>query len=275
MLPFKNGILLLSKSKKDFKLPETHIIQCFQNTFAIEPKRNFIYIAEMGIAVYSINPINKIKKVEYKKEIEQITAGRNCLYLLNNESLVLYSKNKFNVILGEFTGCGIMPMDSDRVGIQNKAILDIYDGSLTKVESYNCQCSFSSRDILIIGNVSMASVVIKGNKVLDISMPGYITSITTDPLFSKIFCATEDNNIYAFDLNGKPLLTLEYHEKPVKQMKLDFTGEHLYSSDGVRMCVWGVRDGTVRGYIDVEDGIESFEVVLIDEFTYENDSVLI
>lgn len=275
MPPFKTGLVLHSKSKKDLRLAETHQIHCLEHKFAVDPKMQFVYSTEGGISVYTSNPLNPLKRVDYKGKIGDIAAGRDHLYILNDDSLVLYSKNGFNVLSKDFTNCKVKAIGDNLVGIQSRSELTIYNHSFACTNILNCQCSFYSRDILLLGDMNVVKVYVKNNRAFEVSMPSYITCLTTDPLFSRIYCATQDNNIYAFDLGGLPLKTLEYHTKPVQQMKLSFCGQYLYSSDGERLCTWSTVDCVVRGYVDAGADIESFETFLVDDFEYDMDSALV
>ncbi|ELA41287.1 uncharacterized protein VICG_01660 [Vittaforma corneae ATCC 50505] len=275
MLPFKTGLILHSKSKKDLKLAEAHQIYCFEHHFAIDPSMQFIYSTESGISVYSSNPISLVRRVDYRREIKDMSAGRDHLYILNDDSLVLYSKNGFNVLSKNFTNCTVKAIGDDLIGVQSRSDLAIYNHAFVCKAILNCQCSFYCRDILLLGDMNIVKVYIKGNKAFEVSMPDYITCLITDPLFSRIYCATQDSNIHVFDLNGLPLKTLEYHTKPVRQMKLSFCGQYLYSSDGGRICVWNITDCIARGYVDVEETVESFETLLVDDFEYDMDRTLV
>ena len=268
MISFRTGLIIQTESNKEFNLPETHSISCLKTMFTIDPKKEYLYTAEQGISVYTLNPLNQIKSVDYKKEIKHICAGHKFIYILNDESLVFYSKNGFSLISADFHNSHLQIFDNNRIGVQTKKELVIYDADSRRSSVFRCQCSFSSRDILLIGFITSLKAYVKGSLCFDVTMPAYITAIIVDNMFSKIYCATEDNNIYSYSLSGLPLITLEYHLKPVTKLKLSFCGKFLYSTDGTRLCIWSTQYNIVLGYIDIEEGMEDFDTVLVDDFNY-------
>lgn len=275
MFFFKTGLILNSKTKKSLSLPETFQIHIFQFKFAVDQKFEFIYVNESGIAVYTTNPINFIKKIDYKKEIKSIAVGSEHLYILSDDSLTLYSKTGFNILTKDFKNCTLKNIYNNFIGIQKKSELEIYDNSFTRIDIIKGQCSYSNVDVLLVGDMNVVKVYIRNKKVFEISMPSFVIELVTDPLFSKIYCAAEDNIIYVFDLNGLPLKTMKYHTKTVRKMRLSFCGKFLYSSDDERICVWSTEDLVIKGYCDIEEGIEDFELFLVDDFEYERSNILI
>lgn len=275
MIAFRTGLVIQTESNKEFNLPETHSISCLKVPFTIDSKKEYLYSIEEGISVYTLNPLNKIKSIEYKKPIKEICAGSKFIYILNDDSLTFYSKKGFSIISNDFRNSNIQIFDKQLVGVQNKNELSVYDGNSRRVSVFRCQCSFSSRDILLIGFVTSLKAYVKSNFAFEVIMPAYITAIVTDNLFSRIYCATQDNNIYCYNLNGTPLTILEYHLKPVTKLRLSFCGKFLYSSDGTRICVWSILYNIVLGYIDIEEGIENFETTLVDDFNYNLNDTLI
>lgn len=271
----RTGLILQTVSTKEFKLPETLKIICIQSKFSVDSFSGFIYSIEDGISVYTTNPFNRVKKLDYKNEIKEISSSPSDLCLLNDESLVLYSKDKFNVISKDFKNMTVKHMGNSQIATHNRKELILYNKNLIEIDRMRCQCYFYMRDVFLLGDMNTIKVWIKNVKSLEVSAVDYITSIVADPLFRRIIYATQDNNIYCFDLNGQPLKTMSYHEKPVKEMRISQCGQYLYSSDGTRLCVWSIDDGVVMGFIDVEEGIESFETILMEDREYDIESILI
>lgn len=275
MVLFRTGLIIQSNSNKDFSLPETHSIMCIPFKFSVDSKKEYMYTIENGITSYTTNPLNKIRSDNYKKEILQICASKNCLYLLNKDSLVFYSKDGFSVISADFKDSTLLLLDKDMIGVQNMKELTVFDTNSKRNAVFRCQCSFSSRDILLIGFVTTLKAYIKETLEFEIIMPAYITSIVVDNLFTKIYCSTQDNNIYCYDLNGLPLSTLEYHQSPVKKLRLSFCGKFLYSADEARICVWSTLHNVVLGYADIAEGIVDFDTILVDDFQYNLENCLV
>lgn len=271
---FKNGVLIRSKTKKDLKFADTHLY-AFQNCFAVDQRLEFIYSYDDGIIVHTTNPMNQIKKIEYKYKVRDIAVGKEHIYLLNDTSLVLYSKSGFNVLTKDFKECRVKMIGDGLIGIQGRAELSIYTHAFICQSVFSAQCSFSGHDVLLLGDMNTVRVYIKGKKAFEVAMPGYVTSLVTDALFSKIYGATQDGKIYVLSLNGEELRMMEYHTKAVIEMKISFTGEYLYSSDGERICVWSTESGVVVGFVDVEEGVEGLEIFLVDEFGCDVSRVLI
>lgn len=279
MLPFKTGLVIRSPTKKELKLADTSGIQVVGDRFCTDHKKEFLYLVNNGISAYTSSPLNLVKKLDYKKEVSDIVATDTDLFLLNDSSLTLYSKTMFNAISNNFKGSKLVRIFSEtstiHIGVQTKRELQVYDLNLSRTHIFKCQCSFSSRDILLLGDISILRAYVKGVNRLEIAMPDYINCIVTDPLFAKIYCATQDNNIYVIDLSGRPMETLTYHEDPVVQMKLSLCGQFLYTADRRRLCVWNTRNEVVVGFIDVEEGIDQIELILMDDRNYNESSLLI
>jgi len=291
---FKIGLVLRSKTKKEVKLPETAQVNVLNNIFCIDSKKEYLYQVSdelsPGMLVFTVSPLNKIKKIDYKSEILDMTVSRNSLVLLNNTALTIFSKSNFNVFSDDFKNsklCQIFQLDALDffVGVQSRRELQIFDCNLKRIEKIKCQCSFSARDVLLIADMNILKVYVASSAQnaasistrmpIEISLPDYITCILTDVLFSKIYCATQDNRIYVIDLSGKPRSSLDYHNLPVLQMKMSFCGKFLYSSDGKRICVWNVKNEVVVGFVDVEEGIDQMDLILTDDREYSPDNLLI
>lgn len=275
MVGFRNGLILQSNTNKEFNLPETHSISCISSIFTIDPKKEYLYAVDEGIVSYTTNPLNIIKKSDYKKKIKCICASSQCLYILNDDSLVFYSKHGFNVISADFKDSKLQLIDKEMIGVQNMKELIVFDKTFRRNAVFRCQCSYSAKDILLIGFITTLKVYLKEALKFEVIMPAYITCTITDNLFTKIYCATQDNNIYCYDLTGKPLATMEYHTKPVQRLRLSFCGNFLYSSDGNRLCIWNTQHNVVIGYVDIEEGIEDFDTLLIDDFQYNLDTCIL
>lgn len=279
MLPFKTGLIIRSPTKRELSLPETFGVQVIGDRFCTDPRGEYLYSASDGISVYTTAPLNLVKKLDYKKDISDIIAADTALFLLNDSSLTLYSKTGFNVVSSNFKDSKLILVFSESSkmcpGVQTKKELQIYDANLTRTHIFKCQCSFSSRDILLLGDINVLKVYVKNAKRFEMAMPDYITCILSDPLFAKIYCATQDNNIYAVDLSGRPMETLDYHEGPVMQMRLSLCGRFLYTADRKRICVWDTRNDIVVGFADVEEGIDQIETIIMDDRSYSDSSLLI
>lgn len=279
MLPFKTGLVIKSSTKKELRLPETFGVQVVEDRFCTDPRKEFLYSTNDGISVYTSSPLNLVKKLDYKKEILDIIATDTALFLLNDSSLTLYSKTGFNTTSNNFKDSRLILVFSETSmiypGVQTKKELQIYSLDLTRTHIFKCQCSFSCRDILLLGDINMLKVYVKNTKRFEVCMPDYITCILSDPLFAKIYCATQDNNIYVIDLSGRPMETLDYHEDPVRQMRLSLCGRFLYAADKRRVCVWDTRNEIVVGFADVEEGIDQIETILMDDRKYNESSLLI
>ncbi|KAM0680340.1 hypothetical protein GINT2_001395 [Glugoides intestinalis] len=275
MQSFKTGLVLCTTSKKDLKLPATYFIRCIDHKFAIDKSMCFLYAIENGITVYSTNPFNKVKSLDYKKGICSIAITNDSLFLLNDESLVVYSKKGFNVLTGDFADFSVAAINDNMIGLLNQKELSLYTEAFMKMATIGCQCFFSARKLLLAGEMNKIHVFINGVKKLDICMPDYITCLIANSLLSRIYCATKDNCIYCFDLNGLPQKTMDFHLTPVKQMKLSFCEQYLYSLEDTRICIWNAIDCVVIGYLDVEEGVDSFETILIDDFEIDQSRILI
>lgn len=275
MALFKTGLLIRSKSKKEYSLPETSDIKCISPAFALSRKKNFMYTVEDGLNAFTTNPINPIKKIDYKKEVSSICTIDESLCLLNETSLVFYSKGSFNVISSNFKNCSLIPIHDGRVGVQSKGNLTFYDRYGKAEKTLKCQCAFSAKDILLIGDLNMLKAYVKDEFVFEVAFPSYITEIVADPLFSKIYCSTSDNNIYCYSLIGNPITSLEYHNQEVKQLRLSPCGKFLYSSDGFKLCVWNTQFNVVLGYITIDEGIESFDLYIQDEYCFDPNECLL
>lgn len=275
MQSFKTGLVLCTSSKKDLRLPVTYSIRCIEHKFAVDKSMCFLYAVENGITVYTINPFNKVKSLDYKKDICKIDVTADSLYLLNDESLVVYSKKGFNVLTGNFSDFSVAAINDNMIGLLNQKELALYTEAFIKMATIGCQCFFSARNLLLAGEMNKIYVFINGVKKLDICMPDYITCLIANSLLSRIYCATKDNRVYCFDLNGLPLKTMDFHLAPVKQMKLSFCEQYLYSLDSNRICVWNAADCVAMGYLDIDEGVESFETILIDDFEIDQSKILI
>jgi len=235
----------------------------------------FLYSSNDGLSVYTTNPLNQTKKVPYKDSISDLAVSRSHLYILNDSSLVLYSKSGFNILSKPFTDCKVKAIGDSLIGVQSKSELTVYTHSFACLNVFAAQCSFSARDILLLGSMNTVKAYVKDRKAFEVAMPDYITCLAADPLFTRIYCATQDNNIYVLDLNGEKLRVMEYHTRPVTEMRLGFTGECLYTTDGTRLCAWNTESCLVMGFVDVEAGIEGFETFLVDEFACDVDKAVI
>lgn len=259
MTIFKNGLIIRSNTKKDVKLPATYKIYTIESKFALDSKMEYLYKctckqSDNVIIASTISPLNEVKNIEYKKEIKDMAIKGNNMFLLNDYSLTLYSKTNFNVFNDSFKDYTLIPFYSvdnsnSIIAVQNNQQLQIFDENLIRKGTLKCQCAFSMRDILLIGDMNILKIYLKiymlnvdnfcGRQPnLEFSLPDFIVAITTDILFSKIYCATQDNKIYVIDLNGEKMGTLNYHDLKILKMKLSFCGKYLYSHDSNRICVW-------------------------------------
>lgn len=103
------------------------------------------------------------------------------------------------MVSGNFEDAFLIRGNSDiTIGLQMRNELQTYNSNLIRISISKCQCSFFSRDIMLLGDV-------KNIKKLEFTLPDYITCIKTNQLFARIFCATKDNNVYVIDLNERPL----------------------------------------------------------------------
>ena len=284
MNAFKSSLILRTNSNKEPKLAHTASIYTFKHLFATHPSMSYLYVFSSAIEIYTTSPFNLVKSIDYKKEINDMLLTKDTLYVINDNSITSYSSNDFNVVSSNFKNCKLVRIasysqnESERnrhVGVQSKSELTIYDGSFNRLDVFRCQCAYSIRDILMLGDFNTAKIYVKGERILEIAMPDYISCITTDPLFSRVYCATNDNSIYGISMSDQSLRKMEYHTQPVKFMKLSICGEYLYTADNTMLCVWNTKSDVVVGFVEIDEGIDDLDVFIEGNRNYNEIPVLI
>lgn len=274
MKEFKSSVLVQTVTTKDHRLKETSKIIAIPKRFTITPDQSYIYSADKSIEIHTTVPFNTADKIEYKRSITDLLITEKFLFVLNDGSIAVHSTETFNEISEDFKGSKLVRIVTEEmiysnstdgnhkclVGVQNMEKLRIYDQNLRLIRNYRCQCSFSEKDILIIGNLNILKIYIKNQLRAEIAMQDYITCVSTDPLFTRVFCGLQNNSICAVSTSGEPLQKMEYHSCPVKKMCLNLTGEYLYSCDGKMICLWDLNGMVVADFVEFENDIADFEV---------------
>lgn len=156
------------------------------------------------------------------------------------------------------------------IGVQSLKELTVYDFSLNKLRTYRGQCSYSIKDILIIGDFNNLKIYIKDNLAVDIAMPDYIKCVLCDPLFSRVYCATQEY-LYCLSTSGDPMIKMDYHSSPIKNMKLNMSADILYTLDGKVMCVWDAINCVVIGYTEFDNEVFDFDIFVDGNRKYDFD----
>lgn len=112
----------------------------------------------------------------------------------------------------------------------------------------------------MLGDFNTLRIFIKEQKKLEINMPDNIVCITADAIFSKVFVATQDACIYSVSMAGFQMQKMDYHQEPVKFMKLSICGKFLYTEDSKRICVWNTNSAVVMGFIDLDHEIFDLDI---------------
>lgn len=270
MKNFRSSLAVHTATSKEVRLVEAQAVYTFPSPFALHPRQDYLYLFNGDIEVYTTTPMNMVDKIPYRKSIRDMLLTADALYILNDDSIIVHSADSFNVLSGDFRDCKLQAVCAQAggdgqawcIGVQRKNVLEIYDGTFRRENVFRCQCSHASRDILLLGDFNRLVVFIKGNKAMEVALPENISSVTTDPLFSRVFCAGQDNAVYCVSVCGEPLQKMEYHTSPVKFMRISFCGEFLYTADANRLCVWNTASLAVLGFVDFENPIEGLGLIL-------------
>lgn len=284
----KSSLIIRTSSKIDISLRGVVNIITIPSVFSIHPKQNYIYLYnDNAIDIKTVAPLLTVDTISYKKDIKDMLIIDNTLYILNEQSIISHGgKNeRFNSLNGNFENSRLIDICNGNIGVQKTNELEIYSPRFVKLMSHRCQCSFAMRGCLILGDFNNLKVFIKDELQFQVAMPDNISCIIADPIFSKIFCATIDNNIYRISLNGQNLIKLgsladnkiatddiltkmDYHSEPVKFMKLSFCGEYLYTADTKMVCVWGTKHCVAMGVSVLDADIEGLGIILDGNRTY-------
>lgn len=269
MKNFKSLLFLQTDCKKELKLPETESIHAVPGVFAIHPSQTFFCSFNEGINVFSINPMNLIKKIPYANVPNHMIFIEDFLVLINNESVAIHGSGFFNSLSRNFTNTQLVrihehPHFSKKtclVGIQSCTTLKIYDFAFSIVAEIECQCAYSARNLLITGFFNTLTIA-TGYSTVKVKLPGNVVKVVTDETFSNIYAACDDNKIYKVSMRGDDLLMMEYHESKIVDMQLSICGEYLYSADSKWICIWNAGSGVIMGFVEVEGKIKNINLVV-------------
>ncbi|KAI5175434.1 hypothetical protein PAEPH01_2148 [Pancytospora epiphaga] len=268
MKNFRSALFIETASTAEFSLPGTISIRTLSFPFAIGPNQDYIYSYESVINIYRTLPFSKIKSIEYKTDVKSILLTKTALFLLNNDMLIMHSKNTFHTLSGDFKGGKLVDVSKHTkdsagyIGVQLQSSLTIYDESFRQISIHRCQCSYSTRDILLLGDYNNLMVMIGGESIMEVVMPDRITELTCDALFSKIYCSCLGGDIYVVSMEGESIQKMEYHKSSVQKMKISLCGEYLYTADSNMICAWSTKDRVLFGFLESSEPIRDFDIIL-------------
>ena len=265
---FASSLVVRTLTSHDHKLPRTASLFYMSNLFAISTDQSVIYTINNGwLEMYGTSPMVLIGKIPYKSDVLSLISLPNYLVILNINHIILFNGKIINKIDDDFKDCNLIGIKSNNwyYGVQSKHNLRIYDDTGNKLDVLDCQSSYATDNILLIGNMNELILFINESRVATILLPGRIRTLICDQLFTSIFCSQPNGDIHLISTSGKSERILKYHENEVKSMKLSICGELLYSHDGRLLCVWDIAKGVVIGQTDHENEILQLELFMSGE----------
>lgn len=263
-------------SKFNYSLQNTTLI-FVSESFTYDSKNNFLYTHSENntISAYTMVPFNKIKSLEYKKNVKDILITNNSMFLLTEDSVILNSKNSFNSFCDNFKNSKFVKMKEKNekveflLGIQKTNEIHLFDKNLRRLNIFESNTSFIFQDMLILGYLDVLKII-KNNDIIRIAIPNIITCITANKNF--IFTATVDNKIYKLDIKNNEMTVLDYHNQPVIEMEISLCNNYLYSNDKNKICCWNIEHEIVITFIEEDEGFDQISVVDLNEVDYNNES---
>jgi len=164
--------------------------------------------------------------------------------------------------------------ESPLFGIQSNKQLTVYSRDHRVIKDYRCQCSFYHDRILLLGDFNILRVIIKGEERMEISLPEMVTTICSDKLFTKIYCGLINGQILVISMTGKERKILEYHKKPVNNIRLNLMGNVMYSTDEEIVCSWDTRTGVVTSFVCFEEKVKNLEICVFGDRNCQSSELL-
>ncbi|KAK6090044.1 hypothetical protein P3W45_000932 [Vairimorpha bombi] len=149
--------------------------------------------------------------------------------------------------------------------IQYKNKLEIYDRDLIKINEYDCNVSFYIEDILILGTKNILRIFIR-DQSLEIYLEEDIKCITSDYLFSAIYCGSSSGKIYKINMDKSKNEILEYHVTDVKYLKMSICNRFLYSCDSDNnILIWDTVFNIVLDRIRMDTEVRNMDCFLMSQ----------
>lgn len=262
---FETSLILETDSNKEFKLSNTKKILLTKNKYTIHNSKYIYSIEDTKLVIYRIHPYKEIYSTDIKMDIDDILSINGDIYCISEKRLIKNMKE--SILLDKYSNRENKEIISDKysntenkytisdkysnrenkytisynikeilkylnndIGIQYKNKLEIYNKDLVKIHEYDCNVSFYIEDILILGFKNILKIFIK-DQSLEIFLEEDIKCITSNNLFSTIYCGSTSGKIYKINMDNSKNKILEYHEKEVKYLKMSFCNKYLYSCD--------------------------------------------
>lgn len=275
MADFESTLVVETDAKKDFRLPHTRQMILVGTAFAIQacPFAKYLYAYDKSFVAYQLAPFKVVRAFEYGGDVVDMVVVRNKMAILAKDSIVISSRDGSRVIAGEFDG-KLSQVGGD-LGVQGRSRLSVYSlETLELLGVHEANAHYSIRDVLITSLDQEVSLYRRGAKVLEISMPGRISRLCTDPLLTNIYCGAHDGKIFCCSMNYKDPTTMVYHKSRIVGLEVSFCGGYLYSADaeGV-VCIWDTRTNVVVGKVNMESEIRGMQMVYVSEWQGNLDAV--
>ncbi|KAI5148523.1 hypothetical protein ENBRE01_0384 [Enteropsectra breve] len=282
----KSSVIIRTSTNKEYKLPHTESIHLLDKIFTIHREHKYLYaFNENEIEIFTLSPFNKTKSVKYPKDVIDLCAVADLMYVLTKDCLYVHGDNVFASAQGDFENAHLVPiytnisadgikeqndLNNMFIGVQGTKQLEIFSKQLQRTRVFKAQASFSVRDVLIIGNLTQLQIYIKNRDPINVMLPEMICAVICDQLFSKIIVATADGSLHCISTEGDKPVPMRYHECPAKYLAISSCGSYLFSADRNRMVVWDLQYLVVVKFHDFENEIRGFKLYLDGDKVYGN-----
>lgn len=281
---FQSVLLLRCASNREVRLKGAERVLNIPGPFTVSLDQSYVYTyGRSAVRLHSVLPYREIKSKEYPETVRLLSAGRQSLCLLADESLSFYSRAVYNRLSADFTdasaiyhlnyfpGCAGSGSGSEAggassgfVAVQRTDRLAVYNEQGQYQGALACQCSCADTDVLVLGEGSVLRVHVAGKPAdaFSVSLPDTIVSVLVDGLFSRVYAAVVDGCVYCLSMEGHPRRRMEYHREPVRYMRLSVCGSFLYTADARRLCVWDTGSQAVVDTVELDQEIGGLGLVV-------------